>query len=67
MIIRDDLVGFLNNPENVQRLNGLVEDIRYVLVDYQVCAPKALPLVASDICLRGPHSETPMTRAASRL
>ena len=39
--IRDDPKDFLNDPKNTtQRLNGLVEDIRYALVDYQVCTPK---------------------------
>ena len=37
MTIQNDLVGFLNNPENVQRVDDLVEDIHYALVDYQVC------------------------------
>ena len=66
MIIRNDLVDFLNNPEDAQRLNGLVEDIRYALVDYQVWVPKALALVASDIRLRVLHNEIPTTRAVSR-
>ena len=30
-------VGFLANTENAQRINGLVEDIREVMMDYQVC------------------------------
>ena len=29
---------FLANTENAQRINGLVEDIREVMMDYQVCA-----------------------------
>ena len=37
---QEDLTLFLNDPENAQRLNGLVEDIRYALMEYQVCAPK---------------------------
>ena len=28
---------FLTNTENAQRVNGLVEDIRISLMDYQVC------------------------------
>ena len=32
------IVGFLANAENTQRVNGLVEDIRQVMMDYQVCA-----------------------------
>jgi hypothetical protein len=30
-------VGFLTNTENAERINGLVEDIREVMMDYQVC------------------------------
>ena len=37
---QNDPTDFLNNPGNPQRLNGLVEDIRYAFVDYQVCAHK---------------------------
>jgi len=37
MAARNDLANFLENPENAQKLNGLVEDIRYALIDYQVC------------------------------
>jgi hypothetical protein len=34
---QDMAVGFLTNAENSQRINGLVEDIREVMMDYQVC------------------------------
>jgi len=37
MAIQNNLADFLNNPENVQRVDDLVEDIRYALMDYQVC------------------------------
>ena len=40
MMTRNDLADFLNNPENTQRLDGLVEDVRYALIDYRVCGPK---------------------------
>ena len=30
--------GFFNNVENAEKLGGLVEDVRDVLMDYQVCA-----------------------------
>jgi hypothetical protein len=30
-------MGFLANTENAQMINGLVEDIREALMDYQVC------------------------------
>ena len=36
------VVGFLANTENAQRINGLVDDIREVMMDYQVCAPNTL-------------------------
>jgi len=35
-----DLADFFKNPENAQEVNGLVEDIRSALIDYQVRAPK---------------------------
>jgi len=35
-----DFADFLKTPENAQKLNDLVEDIRYALMDYQVCSPK---------------------------
>ena len=31
------IAGFLANAENAQRINDLVEDIRQVIMDYQVC------------------------------
>ena len=37
---RNDLAGFLKNPENAQVLNGLVEDVRHALIDYRVRTPK---------------------------
>ena len=30
-------VGFLTSAENVQRINGLVEDVYESMMDYQVC------------------------------
>ena len=45
MMTQSDLMDFLGNPENVQKLNDLVEDIRYVLMDYQVCPPKTPALL----------------------
>jgi len=49
---QEDLTCFLNDPENVHSLNGLVEDIRYALMDYQVCTPKSLIPIIPYICLR---------------
>ena len=38
-------VGFLANIENTQRINDLAEDIREVMLDYQVCMPNYLLLL----------------------
>ena len=35
-----DIVRFLNNADNAQKLNDLVEDIREAVMDYQVRTPK---------------------------
>ena len=35
--IQNDLVDFLDDPKNAQKVDDLVEDIRYALMDYQVC------------------------------
>ena len=40
MTTQEGFSRFLDNPENAQGVNRLVEDIRYALVDYQVCTPK---------------------------
>ena len=40
MTARSDLADFLDSPENAQKFNGLVEDIRHALIDYHVCAPE---------------------------
>jgi len=48
----NDLEKFLREPENAQNLNGLVEDVRYALIDYQVCAFNRLVLNASNTFLR---------------
>ena len=29
--------GFLNNAKNAEKLGGLVDDIRDVVIEYQVC------------------------------
>ena len=52
MASQNDLVGFLNNPKNSQRVNLLVEDIRYALMDYQVHTLKQLASVVSNASLR---------------
>ena len=63
---RDDLVDFLKDPENALRLDCIVEDVRYALMDYQVCAPVPLILVVSNNCLRLHCDEKSTKRAAKR-
>jgi len=40
MTTQKNLALFLEKPENAQKLNELVQDIRYAMMDYQVCPPK---------------------------
>ena len=35
--------GFFNNVDNADKLGGLVEDIRDVMMDYQVCVNQSDP------------------------
>ena len=65
MATQDGLTHFLNDPENAQRMNGLVEDIHYALMDYQVCTPKSLAPVVSYIYPRPHYNKTSLTRTVS--
>ena len=67
MMTRNDLGDFLDDPENVQRLDGLVEDVRYALIDYRVRAPQMIALIVSNICLRHHYNEISTTRIVKRL
>ena len=60
---RNDLADFLNDPENSQRFDGLVEDVHYALIDYQVNTPETLALITSNICLRLHCNGTSMTKS----
>jgi len=40
MTNQKDFALFLKTPENAQKVNGLVQDIRSALTDYQVRIPK---------------------------
>lgn len=62
-----DLSHFLKNPENALELNGLVEDIREALMDYQVCTLERLTLTTPDIRHRLQYNETSTMRAVVRL
>jgi len=50
MAAQKDLAIFLKVPENAQKLNGLVEDVRCALVDYQVCSPERFALNVTNVC-----------------
>ena len=42
----------LANPENVQRIDCLVEDVHETLMEYQVCILKYLFFTVPDISIR---------------
>ena len=52
---------FLTNAENVRKINDLVEDIREVLMEYQVCISNCLSYAMSDLCVR-PHCKKISTK-----
>jgi len=49
VVTKEGLALFLRIPKNAQEVNGLVEDTRDALMDYQVWFPKRLALVVADI------------------
>ena len=51
-----DIVGFLNNADNTQKLNDLVDDIREAVMDYQVRTSKGLDIISSNVGLRHPYN-----------
>jgi len=63
--------GFLNNVKNVDRLGGMVEDIRDAMMEYQVCVYE--PSVSgtsdgtSDVCDRPRCNKISMTGIAGSL
>jgi len=66
MTSQKDLSHFLNNPENAQNVNGLVEDVRYALIDYQVRTPKTLTRTISNILCRRRYDWTSTPRIVNR-
>ena len=65
MTTQENFAQFLNVPENAQRINHLVEDVRYALMEYQVCAPENLNPILSNTCLRLHYNKRSMTRVVS--
>ena len=53
---QEKIIEFLTNTKNVQRINGLVEDIHEVLMDYQVCMSICIISTMPNVCTR-PHCE----------
>ena len=43
---------FLTDAKNTQRINGLVDDICEVLMEYQVCLSNHISCTMSDVCVR---------------
>lgn len=67
MTAENDLTHFLKNPENALEFNGLVEDIRGALMDYQVCALESFVFTVPNICHRLRYNAKSTTRAVVRL
>jgi len=49
MTSQKNLAPFLKSPENAQKVNSLVEDIRDSLMDYQVCSPTRPALIVANV------------------
>jgi hypothetical protein len=60
-------VGFLANAENAQQINSLVEDVREVMINYQVCFIGLFISTLSDICARLHCNKISMRRAPNLL
>ena len=67
MTTQDDLAHFLNSPENAWGVNTIVDDIRYAMMDYQVCTQNGLTLIVPNAFLRLHYDKTSTTRAAKKL
>ena len=68
MMTQKDLASFLrDNPENAQKLNGLVEDIRNAFMGYLVCTPSGFTPTVSNIYHRLQCNKTSMMRVVSQL
>jgi len=62
-----DVMRFLANTENAQRVNSMVEDIHQVLMEYQVCMANCSFYTMSDFCARLLYNKIFTTRVVSSL
>jgi len=62
-----EVMGFLANTENAQRINSLVEDIHEALMDYQVCMVNSSFSTVSDLCARLPSNKISTIKVVSSL
>ena len=64
---QEDVVGFLVAAENIQRINGLVEDVHEALMGYQVCTPDYSFSIIPHMCSRHHYNKISMMRVVSSL
>ena len=67
IVLQNDFMELLNNPEKVQSVDDLVEDIHYALMDYQVCTAHMTFSHYSNTCHRHHSDRISMTRAVKKL
>jgi hypothetical protein len=61
MATQGNIVQFLSNAENAQKLNNLVDDIHEAVMDYQVCNSKVPDTNFSNARLRLRYNKTSIT------
>ena len=66
MTSQKDLADFLKNPENAQKVNGLVEDVRDALVHYQVHTLNTFTRIISNVHCRRHYDWTSTPRVVNR-
>ena len=67
LVEQGDAMRFQANSENMQRINGLLEDLHEALMGYQVSIPDHLFSTISYICARLHCKKIYMMRAVSTL
>lgn len=45
------VAGFFSNVHNLDKLDGLINDVRDAIMDYQVCMPNCSPLPCLTVAL----------------